>query len=210
MTRLAEAQRALVLGEPAVARRLVRDAAPSTLGPLRRAITAGPGRRRGRRGGPGPFALEIARAATWTAILGEAARRAHAATAAGDVETARAWLLVREFRKPTRFTRPGADATLALAALEEGRLAADAAAAAVRADLLDTYQARLRAALESVSAAGGEGFDISRSGAAALARGYFDVLSPAYLNSARPRRKPRRRRRSRTRRGRAAGRRRSG
>jgi high-affinity iron transporter len=50
----------------------------------------------------------------------------------------------------------------------------------VRADLFDTYQARLRSSLEAVTAAGGKGFDISRAGAAALARGYFDVLAPAY------------------------------
>jgi high-affinity iron transporter len=180
-TRLAEAQRALVLGEPAAARRLVRNAAALDLGPLRAVARPGLAAAEEAVARRDPVALEIARAETWTAILGEAARRALAATAAGDVETARAWLLVREFRKPTRFTRPGADATLALAALEEGRLAADAAAGAVRADLLDTYQARLRAALETVSAAGGEGFDISRSGAAALARGYFEVLSDAYV-----------------------------
>jgi high-affinity iron transporter len=50
----------------------------------------------------------------------------------------------------------------------------------VRADLLDTYQARLRSALETVSASGAQGFDISRSGAAALARGYFAMLADAY------------------------------
>ncbi|MGH3013148.1 MAG: hypothetical protein ACRDMY_15105, partial [Gaiellaceae bacterium] len=142
-TRLAEAQRALVLGEPAAARRLVRGTAALDLGPLRLVARPGLSAAQEAVASQDPVALEIARAETWTAILGEAARRALAATAAGDVETARAWLLVREFRKPTRFTRPAADATLALQALEEGRLAAAAAAAAVRADLLDTYQARL-------------------------------------------------------------------
>src|SRR5262245_14336004 len=119
-TTLAGAQRALVLGEPATARRLVADAAALDLGPLEpvtRPGLAAAGEAVARRDAVG---LEIARAATWTAILGEATRRALAATAGGDVERARAWLLVREFRKPTRFTRPGADATLALRALEEG------------------------------------------------------------------------------------------
>ncbi len=125
-------------------------------------------------------ALEVARATTWTAILAEALERATAAASAGDVDEARAWLLVREFRKPTRFTRPGADATLALQALEGGRMGAKPASAAVRADLLDTYQARLNAALDTVVASGGQGFDISRAGAAALARGYFAMLAPAY------------------------------
>ena len=113
-------------------------------------------------------------------MLAEAVERATAAAAAGDVDQARAWLLVREFRKPTRFTRPGADGTLALQGLAEGRLATGAAAVAVRADLLDTYQARLRASLEAVTAAAEQGFDISRAGAAALARGYFATLAAAY------------------------------
>jgi high-affinity iron transporter len=179
-TALAEAQRALVLGQPARARRLVEKAANLNLGAL------GPAARRGlvdaRRAATAadPVALEIARAATWTAVLAEAAERATAAAAAGDVEEARAWLLVREFRKPTRFTRPGADATLALQALAERRLAADAAAVAVRTDLLDTYQARLRASLEAVTAAAEQNFDVSRAGAAALARGYFAMLAAAY------------------------------
>ena len=133
-----------------------------------------------------PVALEVARAATWTAVLAEAVERATAAAAAGDVDEARAWLLVREFRKPTRFTRPGADGTLALQGLAEGRLAAGAAAAAVRADLLDTYQARLRASLDAVTAAGEQDFDVSRAGAAALARGYFATLAAAYAEQRSP------------------------
>ena len=54
------------------------------------------------------------------AVLAGAYEAVTAATAAGDVDSARAWLLVREFRKPTRFSRPGADATLALGALARG------------------------------------------------------------------------------------------
>ena len=179
-TTLAEAQRALVLGEPDKARKLVAKAAAFELGPLEPA--ARPGLEAAGRAvaEESSVALEVARAATWTAILAEAIDRATAAAAAGDVDEARAWLLVREFRKPTRFTRPGADATLALQALEAGRMGAKQAAAAVRADLLDTYQARLRAALDTVVASGGQGFDISRAGAAALASGYFAMLAPAY------------------------------
>jgi high-affinity iron transporter len=179
-TTWAEAQRALVLGEPARAQRVAREAAALELGALGPAATPGLAAAVRAAGAGDPVALEIARAATWTAILGEAVERATAAAAAGDVEKARAWFLVREFRKPTRFTRPGADGTLALRALAEGRLGADAAAAAVRADLLDTYQARLRSSLETVSASGAQDFDISRSGAAALARGYFAMLADAY------------------------------
>ncbi len=179
-TTLAEAQRALVLGEPAKARKLVAEATALQLGALRPAAQPGLAAAGEAAEAEDPVALEVARAATWTAVLAEAVERATAAAAAGDVDQARAWLLVREFRKPTRFTRPGADATLALQGLAEGRLAAGAAAAAVRADLLDTYQARLRASLEALTAAAEQGFDVSRAGAAALARGYFATLAAAY------------------------------
>jgi high-affinity iron transporter len=185
-TTLAEAQRALVLGEPARARRLVARAAALDLGELGPAAKEGLAAAEEAAAAEDPVALELARVTAWTAVLAEAAERATSATAAGEVAEARAWLLVREFRKPTRFTRPGADATLALQALEDGRVAAGPAAAAVRADLFDTYQARLRASLEAVKAAGGQGFDISRAGSAALARGYFTVLAPAYAEQRSP------------------------
>ncbi len=179
-TTLAEAQRALVLGEPARAKLLARKAAAFDLGVLGPAAAPGVAAAVEAAVAEDSVALEIARATAWTAILGEAVERATAAAAAGDVDEARTWLLVREFRQPTRFTRPGADGTLALQALGEGQMAAGPAAAAVRADLLDTYQARLLASLDAVSAAGGQDFDISRSGGAALARGYFALLSGAY------------------------------
>jgi high-affinity iron transporter len=179
-TTLAEAQRALVLDEPVKAKALIAEAAGFQLGPLEPAARPGL-REAGRAVAQGdPVALEVARAATWTAILAEALERATDAASAGDVDEARAWLLVREFRKPTRFTRPGADATLALQALEGGRMGPKPAAAAVRADLLDTYQARLFSALDTVVASGDQGFEISRAGAAALARGYFATLAEAY------------------------------
>lgn len=176
----AAAQHALVLGERGRAEQLVAEARSLRLGAL--AAPAESGLRSAARAveANDPVALEVARAATWTALLGESLRRAGAAAAAGDAETARAWLLVREFRKPTRFTRPGADATLALQALEGNRMEPAPAAAAVRADLLDTYQARLRSALDAVGSAGEEGFDVARAGAAALASGYFALLADAY------------------------------
>ena len=185
-TTLAEAQRALVLGEPAKARKLVAEAAALDLGALGPAAEPGLVAAGEAAAAEDPVALEVARAATWTAVLAEAVERATAAAAAGDVDEARAWLLVREFRKPTRFTRPGADGTLALQGLAEGRLAAGPAAAAVRADLLDTYQTRLRASLEAVTAAGEQDFDVSRAGAAALARGYFATLAAAYAEQRSP------------------------
>lgn len=179
-TTLAEAQRALVLGEPDKAKELVEKAAGRQLGPLGRAAKPGLADAQEAVAAEDPVALEIARAATWTAILAEAASRAVAAAASGDVDEARAWLLVREFRTPTRFTRPGADGTLALQALEQGRMAAGVAAPAVRADLFDTYQARLRVALDDVESAAEQDFSVRLAGAASLARGYFAILEAAY------------------------------
>ncbi len=125
-------------------------------------------------------ALAAARADVRAAVLLGAYQEVVAAVAAGDLKQAGQWLLVREFRKPTRFSRPGADGTLALAALAKGEITAQAALAAVRADLLDTYQARLRAALETADDNVGRGFGTRAAAEAALAAGYAAILLDAY------------------------------
>ena len=78
-------------------------------------------------------AFAAARAGVWTAIARapRTSRRRPRPRAATSPRRAR-WLLVREFRPPTRFSRAAADATLALDRLAERRLGARAAAAAVR------------------------------------------------------------------------------
>jgi high-affinity iron transporter len=116
----------------------------------------------------------------WTTLLQAGFDGAVSAAAAGDADGARAWLLVREFRPPTRFSRPGADGTLALGALDAGRLTPQKAAAAVRTDLLDTVDGRIRAALASVAEADQLGFAVRRAEAGALALGYWQLLAPAY------------------------------
>ena len=107
-------------------------------------------------------ALAAARAEVWTAILAGSYRATLAAVEAGRVNEARGWLLVREFRAPTRFSRPGAEGTRALRALAGGRLKPAQALAAVRADLLDTYQGRLREALETLDGAAAAGVHVPR------------------------------------------------
>ena len=87
---------------------------------------------------------------------------------------------MREYRPPTRFSRPGADATLAVAKLADGQATKADALAAVRADFLDTYQARLRTALDGVDAAAERGFPSRLAAESALARGYFAVLRDSY------------------------------
>jgi high-affinity iron transporter len=98
----------------------------------------------------------------------------------GDAATARDWLLLREFRTATRFTRPGADATVALARLQAGKLRAGAARAAVAKDLLDAYQARLRELLDDAGRGEERDLPVRRAEAAAQAEGYFAILAARY------------------------------
>ena len=131
--------------------------------------------------------LAAARASVWTTILHASFEQAVAATRAGRLDRARAWLLVREFRPPTRFTRAAADATLALERLRAESLTAEAAAAAVRRDLLDTYDGRIRSTLAVLDEARRLGFAPTRAEAGALALGYWSILGPSYRAQRGPR-----------------------
>jgi high-affinity iron transporter len=105
---------------------------------------------------------------------------AAAATERGDVARARAWLLVRDFRQSTRFTRPGVDATAALIGLRDGDVTPADAELAVRKDLLDAYQSRLATNLDAAALAGERGFGPRFAETAALAAGYWAILAPEY------------------------------
>jgi high-affinity iron transporter len=97
-----------------------------------------------------------------------------------DVRTARDWLLLREFRTATRFTRPGADATLAVDQLGRRTLSPRDAHASVQKDLLDAYQARLRELLDDAARGQDRKLPVRRAEAAAQAQGYFELLTPRY------------------------------
>jgi high-affinity iron transporter len=145
------------------------DAALGALAQARAAVDAGD-----------EAAFAAARANVWTTVLRVAYAETAEATRRGDVRSARRWLLVREFRPPTRFSRATADATLALDRLAAGQLQPARAATAVTADLLDTYDARLRSSLDAVGVAAAAGFDVRRAEAAAAAVGYWEILRPAF------------------------------
>ena len=98
----------------------------------------------------------------------------------GDVATARSWLLVRDFRAATRFTRPGVDATMALDALAAGEIDPADAVTQVHKDLLDAYQARLGDYLDDAASELERGFRPAAAESAALARGYWLILAPEY------------------------------
>ena len=125
-------------------------------------------------------ALAVARAQVWTGVLDGAQQLVFQAITAGDIATAQQWLAVREFRHATRFSRPNADATLALSGLRDGNATVADTITAIRADLLDTYQARLNEALHDLTVADQQNFAIRRSEHAALAQGYFAILQAAY------------------------------
>ncbi|MGA7729859.1 MAG: FTR1 family protein [Chloroflexia bacterium] len=116
----------------------------------------------------------------WTALLGASYLKAEAAVSHADANGTRQWLALREFRQATRFSRPDADATLAVAALGRGDLSPDLALQAVRADLLDTYQARMEDALRLVPEAHSQGFLVRLAQQTSLASGYFEILSVQY------------------------------
>jgi high-affinity iron transporter len=124
--------------------------------------------------------LASARGAARAAVLRGAYAATLAAVARGDAVAARDWLLLREFRTATRFTRPGADATVALARLQGGRVGPGAARAAVAKDLLDAYQARLRELLDDAARGEARDLPVRRAEAAAQAAGYFAILAPRY------------------------------
>ncbi len=121
-----------------------------------------------------------ARAQAWTAILGASYHIVEQAVLAGDAQTAQAWLPVREFRTASRFTRPNGDATVALLQLATGEMDGETAQQFLRADLYDTYQARLNEALRDLAQAETSGFATRRAELASLAQGYFAILAPAY------------------------------
>jgi high-affinity iron transporter len=102
------------------------------------------------------------------------------ATEAGEVERARGWLLIRDFRQATRFTRPGVDATSALDRLAAGEIDPAEAVTGVRKDLLDAYQARLVTYVTEATQASDRGFDAAFAENAALAAGYWRIIAREY------------------------------
>jgi high-affinity iron transporter len=125
-------------------------------------------------------ALAAARGATRAGLYRGAYAVITRAAAKGDATTAKRWILLREYRTATRFTRPGAHATLALDQLQRGKITPKAAEQAVKKDLLDAYQARLRELLADARQGIEKDLPVRRAEAAAQAAGYFAILAPRY------------------------------
>ncbi len=185
------AQTELIVGTPASAARLVERGETAYAGRLRAGIRAADpaadkavaralADARAAAASDDGTALAAARGAARAAIL----RGSYAATLAavdrGDAKAAQQWLLLREFRTATRFTRPGANATLAVTRLGEGRLDRKRAHDAVAKDLLDAYQARLRELLDDADRGAERKLPARTAEAAAQADGYFQILAARY------------------------------
>lgn len=132
------------------------------------AVAAGDGR-----------ALALAQGEAWAALVRGSCAEAVAAATAGNADAASTWLLLRDFRPTTIFARPNADATLAIKGLAEGTVAPADAALAIRADLLDTYQARLETALDGTAAIAPRDLSPSQAEAVGLASGSWPILASA-------------------------------
>ncbi len=125
-------------------------------------------------------ALAGIRARLWTELLGGATQLTYHAIQANDGNTARQWLNVREYRSSNKFSLPGADATLAVTGLIDGKTTADIALQAVSRDLLDTYQSRLNLALADTYTAIRKNYAVKAAETANLAAGYFEILGTVY------------------------------
>jgi high-affinity iron transporter len=115
------------------------------------------------------------------AALRRGAMAVAVAAARGDEPArARAWLQIRDFRKATRFTRPGVDGTAAIQALATAEIGPHEAVLQIEKDLLDTFQARLVTNLDEATQAAERGFDGRLAETAAIAQGYWQALAPEY------------------------------
>jgi high-affinity iron transporter len=186
---LFNAQTALLLGEGATASADVAEAQNAVSGSLARGLArSSPSSLRGLRAAlasaaragsaDDQVALAAARGRALAILRAGAFAAAIEAAQAERVQAAQDWLLVRDFRQATRFTRPGADATEALEQLEAGEITGAEAVTALRKDLLDAYQTRLLTYLDEASQAAERGFAPAFAENAAIAAGYWRILSP--------------------------------
>jgi high-affinity iron transporter len=186
-----DAQTALLLDEPRSSLRLVERARAQLRGPLarglRRSARSSDREVRAALADATRFArardetgLAAARGLLRAALLRGSYDVTVAAVRARDARTAASWLLLREFRKATRFTRPGVDATLAVRELARGRTGPRAAVLGVKKDLLDAYQASLADHLGDADDAAAHRFHARWAQTAAMAAGLWEILAPEY------------------------------
>ncbi|HEX5714363.1 MAG TPA: FTR1 family protein [Solirubrobacterales bacterium] len=124
--------------------------------------------------------LAAARGRTIAALRRGAMAVAVASAQRDEPARARAWLQIRDFRKATRFTRPGVDGTAAIQQLAAGEITPHEAVLQIEKDLLDTFQARLITNLDEAAQAAERGFDGRFAETAAIVLGYWRAIAPEY------------------------------
>ena len=124
--------------------------------------------------------LAAARGRVIAALRRGALAVAISAAKRGDAAKAQTWLQIRDFRKTTRFTRPGVTATEAIRQLEAGEITRHEAVVQIEKDLLDAFQARLKTNLDEATQAAERGFWGRFAETAAIAEGYWRAISPEY------------------------------
>ena len=127
-----------------------------------------------------PVALATAYGTAVGALRAGAYEVATGAAGEGDAVRAREWLLIRDFRQATRYTRPSIDATTALDQLEAGDLEPADAVIQMRKDLLDAYQSRLIEYLDDAATESERGYEPAVAESLAIASGYWTLLAPEY------------------------------
>jgi len=126
-------------------------------------------------------ALAAATGRLQTALLWGSQEAALQSLQAGEIDTAAAWLRLREFRESTKVSTVDNPSARAIAQLQAGAILPDAAVATVRDDLNDTYFFRLRAALAELGAAADNGFATRAADWAGRAAGYFALLRDDFV-----------------------------
>ncbi len=127
-----------------------------------------------------PLALAAERGQIWTGMVDGGALMVFKALGDNNGTLAHQWLLLRDFRASTKFSRPNADATLAIQGVLNGKTSAADALQSAKDDLLDTYQAQLTRSLSDADHASDQDFGMRRAEEIGLAQGYFEILAPAY------------------------------
>jgi high-affinity iron transporter len=133
-----------------------------------------------------PLLLAGARGLIWGKLLHGSQSVVLSALQADQLETAQAWIVLREFRPSTRFSRASAETTLILDQLQRGDVAVADAVRLVRDDLLDTTQARLNATLADIETAQHRELTMRQAELAGLATAYFDMLAATYAQDEGP------------------------
>ena len=128
--------------------------------------------------------LAVESATARAAALAGAYATVLAATRAGDLDRAREWLLVREFKPVTRFAHPSAAASVAIASLADGVVPRARAVRSIRGDLLDTYEALLRRPSPTPATRSVPGSPRRRRARRRRLAGYWWILRDAFMASA--------------------------